>query len=71
MCQRGLANREESFLRLVERGVYPDRASPYRRLLDHAGIAFEDLRQMVRTGGLEPTLGALFDAGVHVRLDEF
>ena len=71
MCEHGLAEREASFLRLVEQGVYRDHASPYRRLLNHAGIEFEDLRQMVRTGGLEPTLEALFDAGVHVRLDEF
>ena len=55
MCRRGLADRAASFLRLVERGVYPDHGSPYRRLLDHAGIEFEDLRQMVQTSGLEST----------------
>lgn len=71
LCEEGLAQREDRFLRVVERGVYPDPANPYRRLLDHAGIALEDLQRMVRTDGLEPTLEALFDAGVYASLDEF
>lgn len=71
MCTHGLAVREASFVRLVERGVYPDDNNPYRRLLKHAGIELEDLRQMVGRSGLEPTLATLFDAGVYVELDEF
>ena len=31
MCKHGLADRAASFLRLTERGVYPDHDSPYRR----------------------------------------
>ena len=71
MCERGLAEREASFLRGIKRGIYPHHDNPYRRLLRHAGIEFDDLQQMVRRDGLEPTLEALFDAGVHVGLDEF
>jgi hypothetical protein len=51
-----LADREENFLRVARRGIFDNRQSPYRKLLELAGCAFGDLESSVRTKGLEPTL---------------
>ncbi len=68
---RQLANREESFLAILRRGVYAQSESPYRKLLDEAGIACEDVARLVRLNGLESALKTMYDAGVYVTLDEF
>jgi hypothetical protein len=65
-----LANREENFLRVVERGVYHNAASPYLPLLRLAGVELGDIQALVRTDGLETALGRLYDAGFYVTLDE-
>jgi hypothetical protein len=65
------AVREQSFLRVVEHGIYGYRGSPYRALLQSAGIELHDIVALVRRDGIEATLGRLFEAGVHVSLDEF
>lgn len=67
----GLATRRQRFLTMLSRVVfaYPD--SPYRKLLQHAGIGEADIRGLVADHGLEGALERLYDAGVHVRLDEF
>ncbi len=66
-----LRTREANFVRMLRLGVYARRQSPYRKLLDHAGISLDDVEQAVTTTGLEATLQTLFAAGVHVHLDEF
>lgn len=66
-----MAERENNFLRLVERGVYGYPRSPYRPLLKLAGCELGDLRAMVRARGLEATLQALREAGVYVSFEEF
>lgn len=65
-----LANREENFLRVMERGVFGNAASPYLALLRLAGVEFGDIQALVRSDGLEAALGKLYDAGVYVTLDE-
>jgi hypothetical protein len=67
----GLATRTERFLTMVAKGVFAVVDSPYRRLMEHAGFSERDVRALVAEHGLEPTLELLYDAGVHVRLDEF
>src|SRR5262245_44359296 len=66
-----MARREENFLRLVERAIfgYPD--SPYLAMLKLAGCEFGDIRDMVRTSGVEQTLRTLREAGVYVTYDEY
>ena len=71
LIARNLTARTANFLTMVERAVYRRPHSPYRRLIAHAGIELGDLRAMVAAEGLEGTLEQLYDAGVHVRLDEF
>jgi hypothetical protein len=65
-----LANREDNFLRVVERGVFGNPASPYLPLLRLAGIELGDIQRLVRADGLETALGRLYDAGFYVALDE-
>jgi hypothetical protein len=66
-----VGNREDSFLRVLEAGVYGRPASPYFALLRHARIELGDVVALVRRDGVEATLSKLYDAGVYVTLDEF
>jgi hypothetical protein len=68
---RSLAGRDVRFLALLRRGVYECPASPYLPLLRRAGITWEDVEGLVGDVGVEGALGRLYDAGVHVTLDEF
>jgi hypothetical protein len=74
-CRRIVVNqkarREESFLAMLERGIYNNPRSPYRRLLEHAGIRFSDAAALVARLGLEGALDELYDRGVYVTIDEF
>ena len=64
------SGREESFLKLAERGIYGNPRSPFRKLLLNAGIQFDDLRQMVEADGLDSALRQLYDAGVYLTFEE-
>jgi hypothetical protein len=66
-----LANRDRSFLSLVDRAVYGHARSPYRRLLAHAGCERGDLEALVAREGLEGALAILAARGVYVSFDEF
>lgn len=66
-----LADRERSFLDLLERAVYARPVSPYARLLAHAGIELGDVQRLVDEEGVEGALERLHDAGVRVSLEEF
>ena len=69
--ERRMAERETNFLRLVEQGVFGHRRSPYLPLMKLAGSEMGDIRNMVRTRGLEPTLNELRNAGVYISFEEF
>ncbi len=71
IVRQRLAERENNFLRLVERGIFSYPRSPYRPLLKLAGCELGDLQAMVRAKGLEATLRALREAGVYVSFEEF
>jgi hypothetical protein len=71
ILKQQLQRREETFLRVLERGVYGNPKSPYRRLLVQSGFQYEDVRVLIQDRGLEKTLGQLHEAGVYVTLDEF
>ena len=71
MLAHQLETREESFLCILERGIYPNPRSPYRKLLLHAGVEFADVVGLVRRYGVEGALAQLYDAGVYVTLNEF
>lgn len=63
--------RDSFFLSQIRGAVYENQQSPYRCLLDWAGVEFGDLERMVRQDGVERTLEHLYDAGVHVTIDQF
>jgi hypothetical protein len=63
--------RSETFLRVLERGVFARPQSPYRRLCEHAGIGLDEIADWVRREGVETTLERLYDRGVHVTFEEF
>lgn len=70
-AEEGLENRATSFLHVLEHAVFGVRSSPYRWLMETAGIRLPDLVPAVRDGGVEATLADLHAAGVFVTLDEF
>ena len=66
-----MEQRDENFLRMVERGVYGYPRSPYLPLLKMAGCELGDLRALVKQKGLEGTLRDLREAGVYFSFEEF
>ena len=66
-----LRDRPERFLSLVERTVYDHPGSPYLPLLRAAGLEPGDLRQLVRSDGLDNALRQLAAVGVYISFDEF
>jgi hypothetical protein len=71
LIARQFGNRERSFLQVLERAVFANPRSPYRKLLQHAGLEFPDVSRLVRQDGLEAALETLYDQGVYISLDEF
>jgi hypothetical protein len=68
--RRALETREQRFLEIIEQHVYARQGSPYRRLLEHAGATFQDVRDLTTRHGLEGTLRKLAEAGVYLRAAE-
>lgn len=71
IIRSNVANREENFLRVLQRGVFGYPGSPYLPLLQWAGCEFGDIEMMVRRDGLPSALRALREAGVYVTFEEF
>lgn len=66
-----LERRDELFLSAARRSIYAHPASPYRRLLLHAGWRWADLVDSVHAQGVEVTLERLRESGVYLTLAEF
>ena len=71
LVQSRLEDRAGAFLRLAERAIYGQPASPYRALLAAAGCEYGDLVGLVQREGLEATLRSLVGRGVYLTVDEF
>ncbi len=71
IISRRMDEREENFLRLLERGIFGHSRSPFLPLFKLAGCEMGDVRNRVRSGGLEGTLRELRQAGVYVTFEEF
>ncbi len=69
--RRGIAERDDNFLRLLRRGIFDYPRSPYRPLLRLAQCEFGDIESQVRRDGLESTLTSLRDAGVYFSFEEY
>jgi hypothetical protein len=68
---RQTAARERTFADVLQRAVFGNPASPYRRLFEWAGIGPGDVATMLAEEGLDGSLERLHDAGVYVTLEEF
>lgn len=66
-----LENRERNLLTIIKRAVYDNQDSPYLKMLRTCGCEYGDFEQMVRSKGIEDTLGKLREAGVYVTIEEF
>lgn len=69
--RHGVETRERSFLEVLDRGLRARPRGVYARLLQHAGIELGDVVLLVESEGVEGALERLYDAGVHVSLEEF
>ena len=66
----GLVDRETSFLRTIEHGIYAHPDSPYLRLLRHAGVELGDVHASVRETGIEGTLERLYDERIRAHVHD-
>lgn len=66
-----MLKREENFLRLIKKGVFDYRKSPYRPLFNLARCGYEDVERMVSNEGIEGTLAILRDKGIYISIEEF
>lgn len=71
MVRDRLSERSAAFVHLLRHAVFGNPLSPYRRLFDHAGLAFADIERLVASLGVEGALLELMERGVYVTLDEF
>jgi hypothetical protein len=71
ILQARLARRDDDFLDIARRMIYPNERSPYAQLLAHAGCEYGDLERLVHQDGLEGALGTLYRSGVYLTIDEF
>lgn len=69
--ERDLATREEALLHVLRHGVFAVASSPYRALLRNAGAELGDIERLARDDGVEGALARLYEAGVHLTIDEF
>jgi hypothetical protein len=65
-----MENREENFLRIVEKSVYGYKRSPYLKLLKLAGYDYSDVKNLVLNEGLDSALKTLKDEGIYVSYEE-
>lgn len=71
LVRRQVDQREDDWLRMVQRAVFSSESQPYRRMFELAGCTYGDLENAVRRDGLESTLEKLYDEGVYLSVDEF
>lgn len=66
-----LAQRNDTFLQIVEQSIYANPRSPYFALLKNAQCELGDLRGRIKACGIEETLRELRRAGVYITFNEF
>ena len=70
MVEDGLRERERTFLLLLRKGVFGYSHSPYLPLLRWAGVEYGDIERLVTQDGIEAAMASLYDAGVHISVEE-
>jgi hypothetical protein len=70
IIEERLREREETFLLLLQKAVFGHPQSPYVPLLRWAGVEYGDIERLVRQDGIEGAMASLYEAGVHVSIEE-
>ena len=71
IIQQRMAQREENFLKVVKKGVFEYKKSPYLPLFKLSGCGYQDVERMVARSGLEAALRTLKEEGVYFTIEEF
>lgn len=66
-----LEQREENFLKIMKRGIFEYKKSPYLPLLKLSKYEYRDIEKLVFKCGLEETLKILKEDGVYYTIEEF
>jgi hypothetical protein len=71
LLKERVANRENNFLNILEKGIFNYPKSPYLKLLEPRRIALADIKKWVGRDGIESALSILHKEGVYFTVDEF
>jgi hypothetical protein len=66
-----MKNRNSNFITIVEKGIFENDKSPYKQMLQSAGIHKDDVKKWVENDGIEKTLVHLLNEGIYFTVDEF
>jgi len=66
-----LEGRRENFLKLVKKGIFEYKLSPYLPLFKSSNYVFSDVEKMVDKNGIEGALKILKDDGIFFTIQEF
>lgn len=71
VAKERMAHREENFLKIIKKGIFEYKKSPYLELLKLANYQYKDIEMLVFNYGLEETLRILKEDGVYFTIEEF
>lgn len=71
IIKKRLAERQQNFLDTLNRAVFDNPTSPYRKMMAIVGCSPSDVRELVEKDGVEGALNRLREAGVYVSFEEF
>jgi hypothetical protein len=66
-----VSRRRENLIRLIERGVFGFKKSPYRLLFESRKISLDDIKKWIESDGITKTLLKLDSEGIYFTVDEF
>jgi hypothetical protein len=66
-----MATRDQALLALLDRAIFANPRSPYLALMRAAGLGPDDVRNLVKRGGVEGALEYLRQDGVYVSFEEY
>lgn len=66
-----ILHREENFLKIIKKGIFENKGSPYLPLFKLSKCEYEDVERLIRVNGIEETLRILKADGVYFKIEEF
>lgn len=71
IIKKRMQTREESFLRIIRKGIFGYKHSPYLQLLRLSNFNYDNIEKLVMKFGIEETLKILKEEGVYFTIEEF